>query len=103
MALEVHDHYRVSQRVTLVSGDQFRAKGGPYWLTTGGMEYSMAAKGPFTFRKHCVNGDVEWIEGSDRDGNHCHLHLAGERRTVDLKLIPRPYVVGSKIRKKSSR
>jgi len=103
MALEVRYQYRVSQRVTLVPGDQFRAKGGPYWVTTGGVEHSMAAKGPFTFRKHCILGGVEWIEGSDRDGNHCHLHIVGDRETIDMKLIPRPYVVGSKIRKKRSR
>jgi hypothetical protein len=94
----VSHELRVSQRVTLRTGDKFRAKGGPYWKTKDGVRVSLASRGPYTFHRHCAQGNYEWIESLDRDGAFAPLHIAGKRRRVDPRIVPRPYVVTGKKR-----
>ena len=72
----VSQEFRVSQRVTLRTGDKFRAKGGPYWKTSDGVHISLASHGPYTFHRHCAQGNYEWIESLDRDGAFAPLHIA---------------------------
>jgi len=99
--LERHDSYRVSERVVLRKGTRFRARGGPFYRLDDGTEVSLAAKGPFTFRFHCKAGRVEWIEAVDSGGANAILHIKGRRKTVDTAIVPRPYKLGSTIRKKA--
>lgn len=94
------DEYRVSERVCLRPGVRFRAKGGPLFQLADGTTVPLAAKGPFTFRRHCKRGACEWLEVGDRDGFNAILHIAGRRRKVSPEIIPRPYKIGSTIRKK---
>lgn len=95
--------YRVSERVVLQPGDQFRASGGPYWVLENGEKVSLKAYGPYKFRAFVQRGAVGWIEATDKDGNSCVLHVVGRRRKVDTGLVPRPYVVTGKKRPKSQR
>lgn len=91
--------YRVSERVLLEDGDQFRAKGGPQWRLSDGTKVSLSAKGPFRFRGYCKRGTCEWIEATDKNGNFAILHIRGRRRRVDPAIINRPYVITGKKRK----
>ena len=95
----VSETYRVSERVVLVYGDTFRASGGPYWKGPNGEKVAMKAKGPFTFHAHCQRGSCEWINATDKDGQYAVLHIAGRRRSP-AGLVPRPYTVLGKKRKK---
>ena len=94
------DSYRVSVRVLLVRGDKFRAAGGPYWRLQDGTKVSLKSSGPYTFHSHVSRGSIEWIECLDREKNFAVLHLAGRRRRIDASLVPRPYRVTGKTRKK---
>lgn len=95
---QVFDEYRVSERVVLRRGDQFRVKGGPYWRGDGNVKVSMTSKGPYTFHRFCKQGSYEWIEALDKNGAFSPLHVAGKRKRIDSRLVPRPYVVTSKKR-----
>lgn len=92
------ESYQVSQRVVLRLGDKFRAKGGPYWKNADGSKTSMTSKGPYTFHRHCKRGSYEWIEALDKFGAFAPLHIAGRRRRIDPRIVPRPYVITSKKR-----
>jgi hypothetical protein len=96
----VKPEYRVSQRVTLVPGTRFRARGGPFIVLTSGVKASLAAKGPFTFKAHHQRGKYEWIEALDKTGQFAPLHIAGRRKRVTPALVPRPYKITSVVRKK---
>jgi hypothetical protein len=101
--LEWFEEYRVSERVRLRPGVRFRAKEGPLFTLADGTTVPMAARGPFTFRRYCRCDAVEWLEVADRDGFSAVLHIGGERRKVCPEIIPRPYRIGSTIRKKARR
>ena len=91
----------VSKRVSLSSGDRFTASGGPYWKLSDGTKLSLRSSGPYTFRSHVQRGAVSWIEALDKSGSFCVLHLTGKRKRIDASLVPRPYKIGSKKRKKN--
>ena len=97
------DSYRVSERVSLLYGDKFRATGGPYWLTSDGEKIALKSYGPYTFHRHCKRGSIEWIEALDKNGNFSVLHIAGRRAKVDASLVPRPYRVTGKKRRQLKR
>ena len=89
--------YRVSQRVNLVPGDKFKARGGPQWKCDDGTKVSLAAKGPFTFLAYCKRGSCEWIEAINKGGACVTLHIAGRRRRVSPQIVARPYtIIGKK-------
>ncbi len=95
------DTYRLSERSVLRPGVRFRATAGPVFRLADGTEVSMAARGPFTFRRHCKQGRVEYIEAADRDGANAILHIKGKRKTVDEAIVARPYRIKGTIRKKA--
>lgn len=97
--MEVFEEHRVSERVVLRVGDFFRTKGGPYWKGAGNVHHSLTPKGPFKFLRLCKLGAVEWIEAIDKTGAFCALHIAGKRRRIDSRLVPRPYTIIGKKRK----
>lgn len=92
------DEYQVSARVRISRGDKFKAKDGPYWRSSDGTKVSMTSKGPYVFRCHVKRGSLEWIEAIDKSGNYCVLHVAGKRKSVDRRLVTRPYRVTGKKR-----
>ena len=100
MKTERLETYRVSERVLLVRGDVFRARGGPLWKCDNGDKTSIAAKGPFVFLAVCRRGRVEWVEAIDKSGAHTVLHIGGRRRRASSQIITRPYVIVGKKRKK---
>jgi len=93
--MQVELEYRFGPRSILRPGDRFRTSGGPYY--EGSRRIAMTAKGPFTFKRFCWNGDGEWIEALDRDGARCVLRLTAGP-DLGCRLVNRPYVVTSKIR-----
>jgi hypothetical protein len=97
------DSYRVSERVSLLYGDKFRATGGPYWQTSDGQKIALKSYGPYTFHRHCKRGSIEWIEALDKAGNFSVLHIAGRRAKVDASLVPRPYRITGKKRRQLTR
>lgn len=100
MKTERLETYRVSERVLLVRGDVFRAKGGPLWKCNDGSKISIAAKGPFLFLAFCRRGQCEWVEAIDKAGSHAVLHVGGRRRRVSPQIVAHPYVIVGKKRKK---
>ena len=103
MKTEYSETYRVSERVLLSAGDRFTASGGPYWRLPDGAKVPIKAYGPYTFRRHAKRGAVEWIESFDKAGSYAVLHVAGRRRRVDESLVPRPYRIKHKKRRRQSR
>jgi hypothetical protein len=100
MNIERRDEYRVSPRVILRPGVRFRAQGGPFVRLADGTTVSLKPLGPYTFRRWLRQGDCEWIEAGDRQGSHCILHIAGQRKSVDEAVVTRPYHIRSTIRKR---
>lgn len=98
MATEYFDEYRISQRVVLRPGDTFRAKGGPFWKSKSGEKVPLSSKGPYKFIRFCRRGSCEWIEARDKTGAFTPLHIAGRRKRIDARLVPRPYVITGKKR-----
>jgi hypothetical protein len=99
MKTHYHDSYRVSPRVVLTPGTRFRARGGPLFRLGNGETIAMAAKGPFTFVRHCKRGTCEWLDALDRDGNYAPLHVAGRRRKITAAMVLRKYSVTGTVRK----
>lgn len=96
------DEYRVSERVVLRPGDQFRVSGGPYWRLPGGERVPMAARGVCTFRQAIRRGAVVCLVASSKGEGTVVLHVAGRRRNRMMPgLVCRPYTVKSKVRRKS--
>jgi hypothetical protein len=96
--------YRVSERVLLEPGDQFRVTGGPYYVVRldGGerKKVSMAARGPFTFVEYEERRGRKWIVAySNRDGGFSVLPLTRRKSILPGGVVARPYRVTSKIRK----
>jgi hypothetical protein len=69
-------------------------------VLASGVESSMAAKGPFTFRAHHKRGRYEWIEALDKTGQFAPLHIKGKRKAVTPALVTRPYRIVGGVRKK---
>jgi len=101
MKTEFTNEYRVSPRVVLRPGDVFRAKGGPYWQGSDGEKISLTGTGPYKFFRAAVRGSCQWIEATDKHGHFAVLRVsAGRWKRIDPSLVPRPYVITGKRRKK---
>lgn len=101
LTTEFSNEFRVSSRVVLRPGDVFRAKGGPLWKGAGGEKTSLAARGPFKFFRAAVRGSCRWIEATDKNGHFVVLRVSGGRwKRIDPMLIPRPYTITGKRRRK---
>ena len=102
MKTTTEEEYRVSARVVLLPGDQFRVSGGPYWRLPGGDRVPMATRGVVTFRQAIRRGAVVCLVASSTGEGTVVLHVAGRRQNRLMPaLVCRPYTVKSKVRKKS--
>lgn len=99
MTPTVETSYRVSERVVLTPGDQFRVAAGPYYRTAGGEKIAMAARGVMVFVAAHRSGQRVMIEARDGAGT-AMLHVAGRRRSPVPGMVPRPYRITRKLRKK---
>jgi hypothetical protein len=103
--MKASDFMVVSEKITLREGDLFRAKGGPYYVSRdekgGKRRVSMAARGPFRFRRLCEDGKRKWIEAwSMKEGSIAILCLSGRKSVLPGSLIPRPYYVSGRVTRK---
>lgn len=103
MTTTVETEYRVSERVVLRPGDQFRVTGGPYYRLASGERVAMAARGVMTFRRALRTGRGGrrvLIEATAGEGTVI-LHVAGSRRSPVEGLVARPYKITRKLREKT--
>jgi hypothetical protein len=89
--------YRISARVVIQPGDQFKVAGGPYYRTQAGERIPLAARGTFRL--------VEVIRHRARVHLLAHgaegwtlLHVEGRRRSPVPGLVPRPYRVTKRVK-----
>ena len=99
MTSTVETSYRVSERVVLTPGDQFRVAAGPYYRTAGGEQIAMAARGTMVFIACHRRGKRVTIEARDGAGT-AMLHVAGRRRSPVPGMVPRPYRIVRKAAEK---
>lgn len=99
MTPSMETSYRVSERVLLTLGDQFRVAAGPYYRLAGGAKVPLAARGTMTFVACHRRGQRVTIEARDGAGTVI-LHVAGRRRSPVPGLVPRPYRITRKLRKR---
>lgn len=99
MTPSMETSYRVSERVTLTPGDQFRVAAGPYYRLDSGERVPLAARGTMTFVACHRRGQRVTIEARDGAGT-VMLHVAGRRRSPVPGLVPRPYRITRKLRKR---
>ena len=103
-SLQVFDHYQYGPRSVLSPGDQFRARGGPVYVTDGGKIIPMADRGIFVFRRYCVQGAAKWIEAYRVDGGLAVLWVGKSSRSPTVpNLRRRPYRISGKVRDHQSR
>lgn len=93
MTLSMETTYRVSVRVVLAPGDQFRVAGGPYYRLADGTRVPMAARGTFVLVAvdRGRGGRVQLLAYGP--GGFAVLHVAGRRRSGVAGLVARPYRV----------
>jgi len=89
--------YRISARVVIQPGDQFKVAGGPYYKTQAGERIPLAARGTMRL--------VEVIRHRARVHLLAHgaegwtlLHVEGRRRSPVPGLVPRPYRVTKRVK-----
>jgi hypothetical protein len=89
--------YRISARVVIQPGDQFKVAGGPYYRTADGTKIPLAARGTFRL--------VEVIRHRSRVHLLAHgaegwtlLHVEGRRRSPVPGLVPRPYKITKRVK-----
>jgi hypothetical protein len=99
MTPSVETSYVVSPRVTLTPGDQFKVAAGPYYRSADGTKTPMAARGTMTFIACHRRGQRVTIEARDGTGTVI-LHVAGRRRSPVAGMVPRPYRITRKLRKR---
>lgn len=99
MTPSMETSYRVSERVTLTPGDQFRVAAGPYYRLDSGERVPLAARGTMTFVACHRRGQRVVIEARDGTGT-VMLHVAGRRRSPVPSLVARPYRIVRKLRKR---
>lgn len=99
MTPSMETSYVVSPRVVLTPGDQFRVTAGPYYKSSDGTRTPMAARGTMTFVAAHRRGQRVVIEARDDTGT-VMLHVAGRRRSPVPGMVPRPYRITRKLRKK---
>lgn len=100
MTPSMETSYRVSERVVLTPGDQFRVAAGPYYRLDSGERVPLAARGTMTFVACHRRGQRVTVEARDGAGTVI-LHVAGRRRSPVPGLVPRPYRIVRKLRKKT--
>ena len=98
MTPSMETSYRVSERVTLTPGDQFKVTAGPYYRSADGTKTPMAARGTMTFVACHRRGQRVTIEARDGTGT-VMLHVAGRRRSPVPGLVARPYRITRKLRR----
>lgn len=93
--LRTFDRYRYGKRSYLYPGDQFRASGGPIYLTTdddgGRVRIPMNETGVFTFVRYCECGASKWIEGYRKGYGRAVIYVGRPRpspRIDGLRLRP---------------
>lgn len=99
MTPSMETSYRVSERVVLTPGDQFRVAAGPYYRLDSGERVPLAARGTMVFVACHRRGQRVVIEARDGAGT-VMLHVAGRRRSPVPGLVPRPYRIVRKLRKR---
>lgn len=99
MTPSMETSYRVSERVVLTPGDQFRVTAGPYYRLDSGERVPLAARGTMTFIAAHRRGQRVVIEARDGAGT-VMLHVAGRRRSPVPGLVARPYRITRKLRKR---
>lgn len=100
MTPSMETSYRVSERVILTPGDQFRVAAGPYYRLDSGERVPLAARGTMTFVAAHRRGQRVVIEARDGAGT-VMLHVAGRRRSPVPGMVPRPYRIVRKLRRKT--
>ena len=103
-SLQVFDEYRFGLRSVLTPGDQFRASGGPVYVTASGAKIPVGDHGLFVFRRYCVRGAAKWLEAYQADGGIAVLWVgkSGPSPTVP-NLHRRPYRIRGKVRDRQPR
>jgi hypothetical protein len=105
MNATVENEYRVSERVVLRPGDQFRIGGGPYYRLASGERVPMAVRGVVTFVRALRTGRGGrrvLIEARAGEGTVI-LHVEGPRSNRMVPgLVCKPYKIRGKLRAKKS-
>lgn len=101
MTVHAYHEYSYGPRAVLESGDQFRARGGPFYRTAGGRKVPMADHGLMIFNRYCEHGASKWIEAY-KPGLGMVVLWVGRRKLVD-GLVMRPYKVSKVLAKGASR
>lgn len=95
------DEYRVSPRVTLRRGDQFRVSAGPYYRLSDGTKVRMAVSGVCTFERAVKRGARIYIEARHAVCGCVVLHVEGRRKNEQVPaLVCRPYKIRGRKRVK---
>jgi hypothetical protein len=97
MTPTIETGYRISARVVIHPGDQFKVAAGPYYRCHDGTKLPLAARGTFRLmevirhrsRVHLLaHGAEGWVL----------LHVEGRRRSPVPGLVPRPYKVTRRVK-----
>lgn len=72
--------YQISPRVTLRPGDQFKATGGPYYLTAERKKVSIGSRGVFKFVEVMQDGAYVAILARSLHSEACELIYVGKKR-----------------------
>lgn len=100
-ALQYLDEYKVSPRVTLRPGDQFRVSAGPYYKMPDGTKVKMAVSGLCTFERVVRRGARIYIEARHAVCGYVVLHVEGRRKNEQVPaLVCRPYKIRGRKRVK---
>jgi hypothetical protein len=102
MTRKIHFYRTFNQTkpaVTLVSGDVFKARGGPYYRTAQGAKIDMGAAGTYKFHQLCRQGARLWIEAWPLGGGALERIYVGKKRHSKIvgELILAPHRI-SKMR-----
>jgi hypothetical protein len=98
-SLQVFDEFRYGPRSVLTPGDQFRATGGPVYVTASGEKIPVGDHGLFVFRRYCVQGTAKWLEAYRADGGMAILWVGKPGRSPTVpNLHRRPYRISRKVR-----
>jgi len=100
-----HEWVRLSERVTLKSGDRIRVRGGPYWqqMCADGtvVKTRMAERGVMVFDSYCEYQDSRWIVARGPSG-YASLHIGEEHPSEEIPgYVRRPYRV-TKLRRRGT-
>lgn len=74
------DTYRVSERVLLVRGDVFRARGGPVYVLGSGERIPLGTHGLYEFVEACIQGRSAWLLAKKLQGGSIEWIYVGPKR-----------------------